>query len=132
MNYKFMMVLNALVALALGLVFLVVPKVAFGFFGTEDYGSTLLTGRLFGAVMTTVGLLLWFAKNVEAPKVQRGLSMAMFIGSFLSLVVYMIGSFDVFETEHVIRENGLIAIVVYLFFTLGYAFLVFLKPKMKE
>ena len=128
MGYKFFLILNMLVALVLGLAFLVIPVAVLEFFGTETYVSTEVMGRLFGSVLTTVGLLLWFAKDVEEPKTKKGFLIALFIGSLMSLIVFMIGTFS---GKTVIRSNGLIIVGVYLVFTLGYAFLAFLQPRMK-
>lgn len=129
MGYKFLFVLNALVALALGLVFLVIPTRALDFFGTETYASTVLVSRFFGTALVALGLVLWFAKDVADESAQRGLGIALLVSSVLGLIVNVIG---VSPASGVIRVNGWITIVVYVLFALGYAFMLFLKPKMKE
>ena len=130
MSYKFLFVLNALVALAFGLALLFVPKTVLGLFGVaEGYVSTLLVARFFGSAMTALGLVLWFAKDADDMAVQKNLGMALLISAILGLVVTIIGMAG---NKAVIRSNGWIAIVVYVLFALGYAFVLFLKPKMKE
>lgn len=129
MNYKFMFVLNALVAFALGVVFLVIPAKALGFFGTETYAATLLMGRFFGSAMVALGLVLWFAKDTSEPAVQRGIGIALLVSAIIGLIVNVIG---ISSASGVIRNNGWMPIVVYVLFALGYAFMVFMKPRMKE
>lgn len=129
MSYKLMIILNMVVALGFGLAFLVVPESALGFFGAETYVSNLLLGRFFGSAMVSIGLLLWFAKDIEDTNIQRGMGIALMVSAILGLIVNVIG---VSPASGVIRSNGWITIIVYVLFALGYAFLVFLKPKMKE
>jgi len=129
MSYKFLFVLNALVAFALGVVFLVMPAKALGFFGTETYAATLLMGRFFGSAMVALGLVLWFAKDASDPAVQRGMGIALLVSAIIGLVVNVIG---ISSASGVIRNNGWMTIVVYVLFALGYAFMVFMMPRMKE
>ena len=129
MNYKFLFVLNALVSLLLGFALLIVPTRAMEFFGTETYASTLLVARFFGTALIAIGLLLWFAKDAADEGVHKGLAWALFISAVLGLIVNVIG---VSPASGVIRANGYITIIVYILFALGYAFMLFLKPKMKE
>jgi uncharacterized membrane protein len=126
MSYKVLFVLNALVTVVLGAVFLVVPDRTLGFFAVDSYESTLLTARFFGSALVALGLVLWFAKDAEA-SVQKGMGWAVLISAILGLVVNVLGLFS-----GVIRTNGWITAVVYVVFALLYAFMLFLKPKMKE
>jgi hypothetical protein len=130
MSYKFLFVLNALVALAFGLALLFVPATVLGLFGVaERYVSTLLVARFFGSAMIALGSVLWFAKDAADMAVQKNMGMALLISAILGLVVTIIGMAG---NKAVIRSNGWIAVVVYVLFGLGYAFMLFLKPKMKE
>ena len=127
MSYRIMFVLNALVALAFGVVFLFVPTMGLGFFGTEARVAEVLVARFFGSAMLTIGLLLWFAKDGADEGAQRGMGTALLVGSVAGLIVTVIG---VSPASGVIRSNGWIAIVLYAVFGLGYAYLVFLQPRM--
>jgi hypothetical protein len=128
MNYRIMFVLNALVALVFGLGFLIIPNRILELFGTETYNSTVLVSRFFGTAMFALGLVLWFAKNADNESVQRGMGIALFVGALAGLIVTVMG---VSSASGVIRSNGWIVIVLYLLFGLGYAYLVFLKPRVK-
>lgn len=128
MSYKVLFVLNALVALAAGLAFLFVPAIVLGYFGTEARVPELLLGRFFGSAMVALGLVVWFAKDADA-SVQKRTGWALFISAILGLVVNVIG---ISPASGVIRTNGWIPVIVYVVFALLYAFMLFLKPKMKE
>ena len=129
MSYKFLFVLNALVSVVLGAAFLIVPNRALDFFGTETYAATLLVARFFGSALVALGLVLWFAKDAAEESVQKGMGIALLVSAVLGLIVNVIG---VSPASGVIRSNGWITVIVYILFALGYAFMIFLKPKMKE
>ena len=127
MNFRIMFILNAFVAVLLGAVFLFVPGRALNLFGTETFVATLLVSRLFGTAMLALGLLLWFAKDITEEAVQRGMGIALLVGSVAGLIVTIAG---MFASNAVIRSNGWIAMLVYVLLGLGYAYLVFSKQEL--
>lgn len=127
MSYKVLFILNAIVALALGLVFLFVPVMALDYFGVDKYASSLLLARFFGSAMLALGLVLWFAKDAVEGNVHKGIGVGLLVSAVIGLVVNVIG-----VTSGVIRANGWITIIVYVLFALLYGFLIFLQPRMKE
>jgi cell division protein FtsW (lipid II flippase) len=129
MSYKVLFVLNALIALVCGLGFLFVPAMAVDLFGTEKYAATLFVARLFGMAVFAIGLLLWFARNITDANFQKQLGWTMFVSALIGLVIMIIG---VSPASGVIRVNAWIPIVFFAFSCLGYAFMLFLKPRMKE
>jgi hypothetical protein len=127
MSYKLMFVLNAVVVVVAGLIFLIIPETALSQLGTsERYVSTILSVRFVGVAMITIGALLWFVKDIADAAIQKNLGFALLASTILGLILIIIGSLSV------IRSNSWILVLVYVLFALGYGFLLFLKPKMKE
>ena len=130
MSYKIMFTLNAVVALLAGLVLLIVPTTVLTQIGTsERYVSTILATRFVGAATITIGLLLLLVSGVAVEAVQKNLGFGMLASTVVGLVLTIIGSAS---KQAVIRTNSWILIVVFILFALGYGFLLFLKPRMKE
>jgi hypothetical protein len=129
MSYKVLFVLNALVAIVVGLALLFVPAIGLDQFGTEKYEATIFVARLFGLAAFTIGLLLWFAKNISDANIQKQMGVVMFVSAIIGLVVTVIG---VSPASGVIRLNSWIPIVLFALSALGYGFMLFLKPRMKE
>jgi hypothetical protein len=129
MSYKVLFVLNALVAVVVGLGFLIKPDVALPLLGvTEQYASTLWASRYFGSAMLALGLVLWFAKEADT-SVQKGMGWGLFISTLVGLVVTLAATF---ADNAVLRQNAWIPVVIYVLFGFGYAFMIFLQPRMKE
>ena len=126
MSYKVLFVLNALVAVVAGLGFLFKPDFALPLLGvTEQYASTMWASRFFGSAMLALGLALWFAKDADE-RVQKGTSWGMLASALVGLVLTLMASFS---GNAVLRQNTWILIVLYVLFGVGYAFVLFFKPK---
>jgi hypothetical protein len=127
MGYKILFLLNALVVFALGAALLFVPAMALGQFQTQQRVTEVVQARYLGVALLTLGLLLWFVKDVSDALLQRNFNAVGLIGSILAVIATIIGI-----TAGVLSINSWIPIVVEVVFGLGYAFMLFLKPRMKE
>jgi hypothetical protein len=125
MNYRTIFILNAIVVVAFGAFFLIMPQTALSLFGAEVYVSTLLVARFFGGAMLMSGILIWFLKDVFDQKTQKSLGMTMLAGSVGGFVLSLLGTIS----NGVIRTNGWILLVVTVVFSMCYAFLLFLIPQ---
>lgn len=124
MNYRIMVLINAFIAVLLGLGFLIVPSRILHQFGVDEYAATKLISQFFGTAMLGLGLLLWFAKDVTESNLQKGMGIALLVGATVGLVITVLGA-----TSGVLRTNWWIAIVVYATLGVAYVYLVFLKPR---
>lgn len=124
MNFRIMFLINALIVALLGLGFLFVPERILGQFDVDMYAATKLAAQFFGTVLLTLGLLLWFAKDVSEENLQKGMAIALMVGAAAGLIVTAVGA-----TSNILRSNAWIAMLVYLLFGLAYAYLVFMKPR---
>jgi hypothetical protein len=124
MNYRILFLINAFIAVLLGLAFLIVPGRILGQFGVDEYAATKLISQFFGTAMLGLGLLLWFAKDVNEANLQKGMGIALLIGAVAGLLITVMGT-----TSGILRANAWIAIVVYAILGVAYAYLAFLKPK---
>ncbi len=130
MSYKVLFVLSAVVAVVFGLGFMIVPDRVLPLFGTtETYVSTIFAARFFGFSTFAFGLVLWFAKDITEPSAQKGSGIAMLV---ISLVGFALSILGTTEISKVIRANSWVPLTLFALSALGYAFMVFIKPKMKE
>ena len=127
MGYKILFILNALVVFVLGAALLFVPEMALGQFQTQMRVPEVVQARYLGAALLTLGLMLWFIKDVSDERLQKNFGVVGLIGSILAIIVTIIGI-----TKDVLTTNSWIPIIVEVVFGLGYAFILFLKPRMRE
>jgi hypothetical protein len=129
MSYKVMFILNALVLLVIGLGLLFVPDMVLEQFETEAYASTVFVSRFFGLAVAALGLVLWFAGDVAEAAIQKRMAVVIFVASVAGLVLSLVGMSGL---SGVLRVNGWMPLVLFVLGVLGYGFLLFLKPRMKE
>lgn len=127
MSYKTLFVINAFVAFLFGAAFLFVPTLVMKQFGIDNYESTKMVAEFFGTAMIALALVLWFAKDVTDDGVLRGMGVALLLGDLAGLVVSILGT-----VGGALRTNAWLLMVLYALFGLGFAYLVFLRPRMKE
>ena len=128
MTSKILFIVNAAVVLVLGLALVLAPEPTLSQFGVETRVAELHMGRFFGAALATLGVLLWFAKDAAEENVQRNMAIAMLVGSVLALFVTILAV----ALNPVVRNLGWLVIVVEVVFGLGYAFVLFLQPRMSS
>lgn len=127
MSYRTLFIINSFVAFLIGAAFLFVPAFAIKEFGVDNYASTRMLAQFFGTAMFALGLLLWFAKDSTELGVQKGMGIALLIGDIAGFVVAVLAT-----VGGTLRVNAWMIIVLYALFGLGFGYLVFLKPRMKE
>jgi hypothetical protein len=81
--------------------------------------------RVIGAALVSLGVLLWFAKDADEA-LQKKFGMAALVSSVLGLIVTIIG------VVGVVKGLAWLAIVLEVIFALGYSFVLFMQPRMKE
>jgi hypothetical protein len=124
MNYRIVFLINAFIAVLLGLGFLVVPNRILGQFGVDGYAATRMLSQFFGTAILGLGLLLWFAKDVTDANLQKGMGIALLVGAGAGLLITVMGTIS-----GVLRENWWLALVVYAMLGAPYGYLLFQKPK---
>jgi hypothetical protein len=124
MNYRIMFLINAFIAVLLGLGFLVVPNRILDQFGVDGYAATKLISQFFGTAMLGLGLVLWFAKDVTDTNLQKGMGIALLVGAVAGLLITLMGT-----TSGVLRANWWMALVVYAILGFAYGYLLFQRPK---
>lgn len=124
MSYKILFVLNAIVVAAFGLLLLIAPETGLTQFAMTARAQEVFMARAIGAALVSLGVLLWFAKDADEAA-QKNLGMAALAGAVLALIVTIMGVATVF------KGLGWIVLVVEVVFGLGYAFLLFIQPRMK-
>jgi len=127
MSYRIMFIITALVTFLLGLAFLIVPSTVIELFRVDDYASTRMVAQFFGTALLTLGVVLWFAKDAADDASQRGMGIGVLIGAAAGLIVTILAA-----VGGSLRAFSWIAVLLYVLVGLGFAYLVFLKPAVKE
>ena len=124
MSYKILFVINAIVVVAFGLLLVLAPETGLTQFDMTARAQEVFMARAIGVALVSLGVLLLFAKDADEAA-QKNLGMAALAGTVLGLIVTIIG------VATVVKGLGWVALIVEVVFGLGYAFIMFLQPRMK-
>ena len=117
MTFRSLLIAKAVVCLFFGVFLLAAPAVLFGMLGASLNSGGMFAAREYGAAMIGTLLLTWLARNVRAADARRAVLFDLLvydaIGVVLTLVAVLSG---------VLTALGWGIVVVYLFFTLGSAY----------
>jgi hypothetical protein len=116
-------VLNALLGLAFGVGFVLLPGTMLELYGMEQTLSANLAGQLFGVELIVVGLLCWLVREIPDSAARRGIMLALLISDVVGLIVVLRGTLS-----GVMNAMGWSGVAIYLVLAAGYAYFRFLKP----
>ena len=122
MTLRNLFVLNAVVALAFAAGFLVIPGTLWTLYGLTPDAEVNLVGQYFAVELVAVGLVSWLVRNVVDVAVLRGITLGLLISDTIGLVLSLYAIFS-----GLFGAFGWSAVVVYLFFALGYGYFRFVR-----
>jgi hypothetical protein len=116
------MIIKAAVSLVFGILLLAIPDKLLSIFGATLGEAGMFTAREYGAALFGNLILCWFAKDAAESEVKRAIILALFVYDLIGFIVTIITVF-----AGVLNLLGLSIAFVYLFFTLGFGYLL-VKP----
>lgn len=119
MNCRSMFTLNIIVVAVFGTLLFGSPEFLLNWFGFVDFGlrSTVLMAHFFGGTMLVSAVFLWFLKDFK--DLQKKVTVVLVIASGLGFLFTILGMLK----DKVILANGWVLLVIFILFTLGYAYL---------
>lgn len=116
MSVKSFLAVFAVLALAFGIGFVLVPAALGDIYGVEQTAATHLMGRFFGGALLAWGLILWLARDFDAAA-QRAVMLASAIADAVSMIVAAGGTIS-----GVTNALGWSTVLIYLIGAVGSAY----------
>jgi hypothetical protein len=123
MTFRTLLIIKAVVCLGFGILLLFVPAALFGLLGASLNNSGRFCAREYGAALIGTMLLTWFAKNIKASDAKGAILLDLLVYDAIGVVITLVATLSC-----VLNALGWAIVVVYLFFTVGSAYLL-LKEK---
>ncbi len=125
MRLRMFLLVGTVLSLLFALALLLGPATILKFFGLTGSVTEVLLAQLLGAGLVGVGLLSWFAKDFTDAQALRGTVIALLATAAVAFVVTLLGIL-----AKVPKGNTTwIAAVLFLAFTLGFAYFQFVGPR---
>ncbi len=115
MRLKTFMIINAIIAVIVGLLMIFIPSMIVQLFGLPADRGMDLDGQLYGSELILMGLVAWFARDITELKYERRIYAAFTIANLISLIISVVG-----VATRNFTSIGWIAILAYLILTVVY------------
>jgi hypothetical protein len=122
MSYRNVMVIKAAVCLVFGILLISVPGAVFGILGADLNPGGTFAAREYAAALIGNLLLTWLARNAVDSPARRAIITALFVYDAVGVIVSLFA-----VLSGILNPLGWLIVAVYLFFTLGFGYL--LLPK---
>jgi len=119
-----LLVIAAAIAAVFGVAFVVASGPLLAIYGiTLDKAGTLVA-QLFGALLISLAVLNWFARNVTDPAARRAVVLGNLSGDVVGFVVILLG-----QLAGIPNALGWSNVAIYLLLALGFAYVQFMEPR---
>ena len=124
MKFQTLMIIKALVCLCLGVPILIVPVFTYSLFGASLNPAGVFAAREYGASMIGNLMLTWFARKAIESEARRAIILGLCVYDAIGFVITLIAQFS-----GVLGPLGWFAAVMYLFFAIGFGYLLLPQKK---
>lgn len=123
MKLSTLLLINAIVAVLFGLVFVLVPATAMALYGIQLSDAGLFTARLFGAALVTFAIISWLVRGSAGSEVVRSIAFSFFVGDIIGFIISFI-----YQLQGVPNALGWSTVVIYLLLGVGFGYLYLTNP----
>lgn len=124
MKLKNLMIIKALICLGFGVPMLLVPAKLMALYGLTLDSSGIVMARLYGGALFGNLLLTWFSRNDPGSPTLRAAVLYLFVYDGINFIVTLVA-----VISGIMNTFGWSAVGIYLFFTVGYGYFQFIKPR---
>jgi hypothetical protein len=122
MKLGVLLTVNAVVSMAFGLAFVLVPAEVLAFYSVTLTPGTAVVARLFGSALVGYGVVAWLARTAAHSEALRAIVTGYFVGSAVGCVVALHG-----VLSGASNALGWSTLAIYGLFAVGFGFFHFGK-----
>ena len=118
-----LLVINAILAAAFGIAFVIAPAQLLSMYGIAVTPGTTVVSRLFGASLLGYASLTWQVRDLPDSTPLRAILYALFASDIIGLIISISG-----QLSGAVNGLGWLTVAIYLFLSAGYGYFAFKKP----
>jgi Ca2+/Na+ antiporter len=111
------MLLHAILALAFGIAFVLLPAPTLALYGVATDATGIFMSRVFGAAVIQIGLVAWLARRDTDTPARRAVQLGYVGGLAVGFVVALVG-----QLSGLFNALGWSSVAIYLVFGVGYGY----------
>lgn len=121
MKLSSFLVVKAVISLAFGIAFVLVPAAVMSLCGVTLNPDGILMARVVGACLIGIGLVCWFDRSADRNALQ-GITLAFFVGDTVAFIVTLLG-----KLSGLMNPLGWAIVAIWMFLALGLGYFRFLR-----
>ena len=122
MKISSFLTLKAIISLAFGIGFAVIPAVVWSIYGVTLDPAGIMMTRFFGACLLGIGLICWVNRNADF-NFLKGITLSLCIADTIGFIVALSA-----QLSDIMNTLGWINVGIWLLLALGLGYFRFLKP----
>ena len=122
MKISSFLMLKAIISLAFGIGFALIPAVVWSIYGVTLDPAGIMMTRFFGACLLGIGLICWVTQNADFNTL-KGITLALCIADTIGFIIALSA-----QLSGMINTLGWINVAIWLLLALGLGYFRFLKP----
>lgn len=122
MKLNIILIINAIFYLLNATGAILFPKMILNTYGVPDGAGAELMAQYAGIGSVAIGLLAYFATKVKQSNPKRYIILSILISNVIGIIISVLGTL-----KGTMNVSGWSLVVIYLFFTLGYGYFLFVK-----
>jgi hypothetical protein len=127
MKLNILMIINSIVAIVFGVLFVIIPAQVYSLYGDESGLQLNYMGQLFGAALIGFGLLTWAARNAANSDARKAIVLALFVSEGIGFIVALIS-----QLNNVVNALGWSTVAIYFLLALGFGYFQFSKTSSSD
>jgi hypothetical protein len=126
MKLRIFLIINAIIMLCQGAYAMLFPATVLSQYGVSHGRVESFMAQYAGMGTFVMGLLAMFSRNITDYRAQRAVVLTLLIANVIGVIISVLGMIS-----GVIGASGWLVVGFYLFFVLGYAYFLFMRPDRK-
>jgi hypothetical protein len=122
MKLSSFLVVKAIISLAFGIGFAVIPAAVWSIYGVTLDPAGILMTRFLAACLIGIGLICWFTQSADSNTL-KSITLSLCIADTIGFIVALFG-----QLSGIMNTLGWIIVAIWLLLALGLAYFRFLKP----
>jgi hypothetical protein len=124
MPFRNLVVVNAIVFLAFGVGFVLIPAPLLSLYGISPQPGAMVVAQGYGGLFIAIGLLSWLSRKLTDVPALKAIQLSFMIAFAINTVVSILGT-----VTGGMNALGWSAVIIYLFLSVDYAYFYFTTPR---
>jgi hypothetical protein len=115
--------INSIIAVLFGLLFVLIPAVGLSWYGIQLSVAGNFIARLMGAAFLGFGVISWLVRNSAGSDEARSIALGFFVADIIGFLFSLI-----YQLQGVANGLGWTTVALYLLLSLGFGYFYWMRP----